>query len=105
VEPETEKCADSLDNDCDGATDEDCTCTAGESQACGTSECPGTQVCDGQGNWGECSGVDLCGTPQDDLIIEGGCSCGSTGPGGSILAWLGLTLVVVGQRRRNSQWR
>jgi hypothetical protein len=50
---------DTLDNDCDGRTDEDCACGDGEQQACGLNvgACrPGTQTCE-NGVWGECRGA------------------------------------------------
>jgi hypothetical protein len=65
---------DGLDNDCDGETDEDCTCTAGTEQDCGTDEgeCSmGTQTCLQGGTWGDCMGavepVPESNTGCDDL--------------------------------------
>ncbi|RMG17300.1 MAG: hypothetical protein D6729_09400, partial [Deltaproteobacteria bacterium] len=49
---------DGLDNDCDGSTDEGCSCTDGSTRACGTDAgacTSGMQVCSG-GTWGPCSG-------------------------------------------------
>ncbi len=49
---------DGLDNDCDGAVDELCSCTDGETQSCGEDEgecVSGTQTCSG-GAWGDCEG-------------------------------------------------
>ncbi len=49
-----------LDDDCDGQTDEDCSCTPGTQQECGTDvgECQkGQQTCDTNGNWGACMGA------------------------------------------------
>ncbi len=46
-----------LDDDCDGETDEDCTCDPGDEQPCGTDEgecAKGTQSCLSDGSWGEC---------------------------------------------------
>ncbi len=54
----TETLCDGLDNDCDGSTDENCTCSDGDTQACGSDvgACmPGTQTCSG-GAWGACDG-------------------------------------------------
>src|SRR5690606_7146553 len=53
-----ETLCDGLDNDCDGTTDEGCTCEDGDTQPCGSDvgACmPGTQTCSG-GTWGACSG-------------------------------------------------
>ncbi len=49
---------DGKDNDCDGAVDEGCACSDGQSQACGQNvgECKaGTQTCLA-GTWGNCAG-------------------------------------------------
>jgi len=57
---ETETTCDTLDNDCDGSTDEaDCPCAAGDTQACGldVGACmPGTQTCGADGTFGACTG-------------------------------------------------
>ncbi|MDY0003713.1 MAG: MopE-related protein, partial [Polyangia bacterium] len=48
-----------IDDDCDGDVDEDCTCTPGTNQQCGTDEgvCSfGSQTCVTGGTWGECTG-------------------------------------------------
>ncbi len=57
-----ETTCDSLDNDCDGATDEglDSCCSEGDTNSCSTDEgeCTvGQQVCDAQGRWSDCDGV------------------------------------------------
>jgi hypothetical protein len=62
VYPGKVETCDGKDNDCDGTTDENCACDPGpppEQQACGTDEgeCTvGTQVCQANGTWGNCSG-------------------------------------------------
>jgi len=48
-----------LDDDCDGDVDEDCSCTPGAQQPCGSDvgECvAGTQTCVTGGTWGPCTG-------------------------------------------------
>ncbi|MBW1871224.1 MAG: hypothetical protein JRJ19_04115, partial [Deltaproteobacteria bacterium] len=55
-----ETTCDDLDNDCDGTTDEGCPCTPDDVRACSSDEgecVAGTQTCDQNGAWGECSGV------------------------------------------------
>lgn len=80
--PTTERC-DGTDNDCDGETDEGCSCTEGATQACGTDEglCEkGTQRCTG-GRWSECTGgrttgTEICENKLDDdcdRAIDEGC--------------------------------
>ena len=52
--PETEIC-NGFDDNCDGAVDEGCQCTAGQSQICGqdTGSCrSGTQTYSAEGKWG-----------------------------------------------------
>ncbi len=56
-EAEETRC-DGMDNDCDGTTDEGCSCEEGSSQSCGSSEgacAAGSQPCTG-GTWGACTG-------------------------------------------------
>ncbi|MBI5527861.1 MAG: transporter [Deltaproteobacteria bacterium] len=66
VGPQSEVC-DGRDNDCNGATDEGCSCTDGSTRDCGTSNqgiCRyGTQTCAG-GVWGACAGAV---EPQDEI--------------------------------------
>jgi hypothetical protein len=96
VKPTTESC-DGDDNDCDGQTDEGCSCVTGTTQPCGSSvgECEeGIQTCDATGNWGDCiGGVDkapeTCNNKDDDCdgTVDNGlvqsCYDGTTGCTGS----------------------
>ncbi len=91
VLPQDEAC-DGVDNDCDGATDEGCPCSAGESRPCGDSfrvaPCtPGTQTCLDDGRWSACEGAvgpsaEACGTGMGDGVdndcdgqTDEGCGC------------------------------
>jgi MYXO-CTERM domain-containing protein len=73
VKPADDLC-DGKDNDCDGQTDEGCSCTAGDTRDCGSDkgECKkGTQTCDSKGNWGSCANevkakTELCNGKDDD---------------------------------------
>lgn len=84
--PVTERC-DGTDADCDGAIDEGCPCTGGETRGCGTefvtAPCtPGTQTCRG-GAWSGCEGAigpsaDVCEDMIDndcDGLIDDLCTC------------------------------
>ncbi|MBU1164961.1 fibronectin type III domain-containing protein [Patescibacteria group bacterium] len=89
INPTNETCADNLDNDCDGQTDEGCgPCVPDDTRSCGTSEvgvCElGTQTCQQNGNWGICygainpAGSDTCDDNIDndcDGIVDEGCQC------------------------------
>ena len=78
--PVPELCGDSVDNDCDGATDEGCVCQDGDTRPCGSDvgECQvGTQTC-AQGAWGPCNDTgpndEVCDGDDDDcdgLIDDG----------------------------------
>ena len=85
--PSDEAC-DGADNDCDGATDEGCPCTAGQTQGCGSefaiAPCrAGTQTCRADGTWSACEGAvgpsaEVCddGVDNDcDGLEDEGCSC------------------------------
>ncbi len=73
-EPRSEEC-NGVDDDCDGAVDEGCSCSAGQERPCegpsaGACE-PGVQRCGSDGTWGACEGrvgprAELCGNGEDD---------------------------------------
>ncbi|TNE47579.1 MAG: hypothetical protein EP343_18650 [Deltaproteobacteria bacterium] len=81
VQPQAEKCANGIDEDCDGEIDEPpCACKPGETQSCysgpsgtaGKADCKaGTQTCSNTGGWGPCVGEILpqqetCNGKDDD---------------------------------------
>ncbi len=87
VLPEDTDPCDGKDNDCDGTIDEYCSCTDGDSRACGSSQgtCePGFQTCvDGQ--WTGCSGEvgpnnEVCDNADNDCDgeVDNNASCGDT---------------------------
>ncbi|MBW1811495.1 MAG: hypothetical protein JRJ87_25120, partial [Deltaproteobacteria bacterium] len=80
-----------VDDNCDGAVDEGCDCTDGESRDCGTDQgaCQiGTQTCS-EGVWGDCQAVvlpaqEICNGADDDCDgeVDEDCPCqeGDTRP-------------------------
>jgi hypothetical protein len=97
IGPTPETCADAIDNDCDGDTDEGCACPIGSTLACytgpagtdGVGACHGgTQTCSDGTSYGACEGevlpgTETCGDGVDndcDGETDEGCVCtpGST---------------------------
>ena len=88
----TQEICDGLDNDCDGVTDEGCSCSIGESRACSIDIGPcslGIQECLSDGTWAAscsgtvpqpeiCDGVDNnCNSAVDEGVLN---RCGTCGP-------------------------
>jgi hypothetical protein len=78
--PAAEVCGNQIDEDCDGALDNGCSCLPGATQSCyggpggtaGVGVCSeGTQTCNPQGEWGTCVGavtpnLETCNGVDDD---------------------------------------
>ena len=83
--PSTEICDGTNDEDCDGAVDNGCLCTANTMRPCGTNvgACSeGTQTCDSNGSWGPCVGgtgpsPEVCDGVDNDCNnqTDEGCNC------------------------------
>ena len=114
----TETTCDGQDNDCDGTTDEGCTCVGGATQACGitTGVCErGTQTC-AAGAWGACTGGvepspelcngmdDDCNGSSDDALTAPPCAlsmgvcAGSTQTCGGVSGWAACGATSYGPR-------
>jgi hypothetical protein len=92
VGPGAETC-NGKDDDCDGATDEGCTCVVGAKRGCGTDVgvcTKGTQTCSG-GVWSACSGVgpgaETCNGKDDDCDGATDEACASPDAGIAVDAW------------------
>ncbi len=85
---QAETCNDGLDNDCDGAVDNGCTCLPSLTQPCNTGMlgvCDnGSHTCAADGmSWGNCNQVtmpaaEVCGNGKDDDCdgqVDNGCVC------------------------------
>ena len=77
IMPSEEKC-DGKDNNCDGTTDEGCSCITGSTRPCGSNigECrQGVQTCLENGQWGACEGAvnpteEICDNKDNDCDGE-----------------------------------
>ncbi len=84
VGPQTEACGNAADDDCDGSTDEGCTCTGEDTLPCGVGACDGgAQHCIA-GAWSVCAAaetaivsVEQCNAIDDDCdgVMDPGCPC------------------------------
>jgi hypothetical protein len=114
VQPQVEDCmTTSLDDDCDGAINEGCECSEGDTQPCGESNvgiCSfGQQICS-NGKFGECVGAvysepEVCDGVDNDCDGEKDEGCGDpeSGPGPTdtepfpwwILSVIGAVILIV----------
>jgi hypothetical protein len=84
-QPETERCGDNVDNDCNGETDEGCTCADDDERPC-PNECGGgSEICS-NGMFAGCSApsprAEVCGNGIDencDGRLDDGCDCTTAG--------------------------
>ncbi len=72
----TERC-NGVDDNCNGTTDEGCTCAPGSTSACATiCSSTGTQTCDATGSWGTCvPPAEVCNGVDDNCngAVDEGC--------------------------------